>query len=359
MGDPPYVGGIENVVDTLLHSELRDSFEFSIFDTHRTADPKRTRLEKMAYAGRLFLESRARLREVRPELVHIHFCSRADFWKHAICLRQSRSFGAQTVFHLHGGSFDQFYADMNPLEKLLVRRVYGLADRVIALSNVWKDFLSQLVSPSKIQVLNNPIDCDRLSPGPREPDPRNPTLLLLGSVGKRKGHYDVLKALPLIVKRHPSVKVLFAGSDEDEGATDELERIAADNALSQHVSFLGPVSFDPKVELLRTCTILILPSYGENMPISVLEAMAARVPVVATRVGAVPEVLAEGEAGRLIEAGDWVALAESINALLDNPSVAARLGELAGQRARDLWDVKRIAKRVDDLYRELLIPNRA
>jgi glycosyltransferase involved in cell wall biosynthesis len=355
LGDPPYVGGIQNVVDTLLHSELSETFEFSVFDTYRVPDPERTWFAKASYAARLPILCWARLWETRPDVVHIHFCSKVDFWKHAICLRVSRAYGAKTVFHLHGGTFDAFYEEMNQMEKSLTKRIFGFSDCVIALSDYWKGFLSQLVSPDRICILNNPIDCESLSPGTRAPDPDQPTLLLLGSLGRRKGHYDVLKALPLVVKRHPRVKVLFAGADEDLGASENLLRLTREADLSQHLEFLGPISFEPKVELLRTSTMMILPSHGENMPISVLEAMAARMPVVSTRVGALPEVLDGGAAGLLIEAGDWEALAQSINRLLDDPTFAERLGETAGERARSLWDVKHIAKQVDTVYRDVLL----
>ena len=358
LGDPPHVGGIENVVDTLLQSKLNESFEFSVFDTYRAPNPNRTRLEKAAFARRLFLTCRARVREVDPDIVHIHFCSRSDFWKHAICLGVSRQAGAKTIFHLHGGTFDGFYAAMNPIKKTLTRRIFGLADRVIALSEYWKGFLAELVPEERIRILNNPIDCERLSPGARALDPEKPTLLLLGSLGRRKGHYEVLKALPQVVAKHPDVKLLFAGSDEDHGAGEKLRALAEDAGVGEHVEFLGPISFEPKVELLRTSTLMILPSHGENMPISVLEGMAARMPVVSTRVGAIPEVLDEGKAGLLIDAGDWEALAESINRLLDDPSLAAELGEAAGARARERWDVQRIAKRVEQVYGEVLGPSR-
>ncbi len=354
LGDPPYVGGIENVVDTLLNSELNKSFEFSVFDTYRVPDRDRTRFAKASYAARLPFICWARLRETRPDVVHIHFCSRVDFWKQAICLGVSRSYGAKTIFQLHGGRFEVFFEEMNPIQKSVSKQVFGMADRVVALSSYWKEFLTKLAPPNRIRVVNNPIDCDKLSRGARSPDTDNPTLLLLGRLGNAKGHYDVLRALPLVVKNHPTVKVLFAGSDEDDGATESLERLARESGLSQNVEFLGPVSFEPKVELLRTSTMMILPSYAENMPISVLEGMAARMPVISTRVGAIPEVLDDGKAGLLIEVGDWRALAQNIIRVLDDPVLAVRLGEVASERARNLWDVKRIAKRVEMIYREAL-----
>ena len=354
LGDPPYVGGIENVVDTLLRSELKERFDFSVFDTFRVPDPERIRLQKAHYAVRLALSCWARLRDTRPDIVHIHFCSGSDFWKHAICLSAARLHGAKTVFHLHGGAFGTFLNELTPLQRPLTRRVFRMADRVIALSSYWKEFLLQLTPSERIRIVSNPIDCEKLSPGPRELDPDYPKLLLLGRLGKSKGHYDVLKALPLVLKKHPNVRVLFAGGDDDHGATEALKRLTEERGLSSQVDFLGPVSLEPKVELLRTITVMLLPSYAENMPLSVLEAMAACVPVVATRVGAIPEMLDEGTVGILIDPGDWQALAESVIRLLDDPPYAQELGRLAGEKARRVWDVKRIGDQVAALYHELL-----
>jgi glycosyltransferase involved in cell wall biosynthesis len=99
---------------------------------------------------------------------------------------------------------------------------------------------------------------------------------------------------------------------------------------------------------------MILPSYVENMPLSILEAMAARVPIVSTRVGAIPEILDEGKVGLPIDPGDWQGLAQGIIHLLDNPSFAQRLGRLGSEKARATWDVKRITDELGGLYSEVL-----
>ena len=355
LGPPPYVGGVQNVVDTLLRSSLGDSFEFSVFDTYRVPNPERSLLAKFAYVPKLMSSCWTHLRDKRPALIHIHFCSRADFWKHSICLFIAHVLGIRVIFHLHGGSFDSFYAGLNPMLQWLARVIFRAPQCVVALSRFWEEYLATLVRRERIRIVNNPIDCERLAPaGSRNPDVDPPTILLLGSLGKRKGHYDVLGALPLVLEYHPSVKVLFAGSDEDPGATEDLQLLAADLEVKNHISFLGPVAFEPKTRLLQTATIMVLPSYGENMPISVLEAMAARMPVIATRVGALPEVLDEGKAGILIEPGEQKALAKAIVQLLDDPQAASQMGKVAGARAQSLWDVKSIAQRVVDLYQEVL-----
>ena len=355
LGPLPHVGGIENVVDTLLESPLKLDFEFSIFDTFRAGDPERTKFDKGMFAARLADSVHRALRRRRPDLVHIHFCSKTDFWKHAICLVAARLHGVPVVYHLHGGSFDQFYAAHGAIGKKLIRALFARADSVVALSTYWQEFLEGLVDPAKIAVINNPIDCARLAPQVRMPAARRqPALLLLGSLGKRKGHYDSIEALVTVRQKYPEVRLLFAGAEEDPGARERLGQLAADRDVEDGVVFLGPVGFDKKLKLLHESQALILPSYGENMPISILEAMAAGTPVVGSRVGAVPETLGNGEVGYLIDAGNVEQLAQAILQVLDHPEQADHMAEAAQVRARSLWDTSHAVRQVGGLYRRLL-----
>ncbi len=245
MGPPPYVGGIENVVDTVMQSELADRITFSLYDTWRDPDVRRSRAAKAGTLLGLATGFRRFLERERPDLVHIHFCSRADFWKHAVCLEIARHRGIASVFHLHGGSFDRFVDELSPPLRALLERILNRPDRLVALSSIWEEFLEAFVPSGKIRVLNNPIDCGRLAPAPRAPgDP--PTFLLLGSLGRRKGHYDVLAALPKLLGAHPDVVMLFAGGDEDPDATKTLEREVHERGLGERVRFLGPIGmFSP------------------------------------------------------------------------------------------------------------------
>ena len=355
MGEPPYVGGIENVIDTLVNSDLAELYNISIFDTFRTPDPDRKIYQKFFYAISLFFICGYHIVTKRPHIVHIHFCSRIDFWKHSICLFVSKIFGRKTVFHLHGGSFDTFYQSCSQFTRSAVRFFFGLSDIVVALSSYWHRFLSDLVSERKIRVLPNPINCEKLSSFSTEfGNNKEHSVLLLGSLGKRKGHYDILKAMTEVVKYYPDAQVYFAGIDEDFGATENLQRIAKQYKIIKNVHFLGPVSGEAKLKLLGRATIVILPSYGENMPISVLEGMAAGKPVISSRVGAIPELFENGTCGMLIAPGDWKALAKNILYLFDNPNYAKSLGELAHQKTLANWDVSKIILNVDSIYQQLL-----
>jgi glycosyltransferase involved in cell wall biosynthesis len=355
LGRPPYVGGIENVVHTLIHSRLGTRYAFEVFDTHRAPDPRRRWWTRLQFGLAVFVNCGRRVLSCRPVLVHIHTASRISFWKHSLCLLAARLAFRRTVFHLHGGSFDTVYEGYGRGTRLLVRWVFRLPDVIVVLSEYWKDFLSGLTDSGRIRVVPNPIDCDSFAlSATGEPPKAESAVLLMGSLGKRKGHYDVLRAVPRVRERHPRVLFLFAGNEEDPGAEAQLQRIVAEQELAPNVRLLGPVGGAEKLQLLQTASVLILPSYGENMPVSVLEGMAAGLPVVTTRVGALPEAIEEGSEGYLIEPGDWEALAERINRLLDDRALARSMGAAARRKARERWDVGGIASRLEEIYQELL-----
>jgi glycosyltransferase involved in cell wall biosynthesis len=353
MGPKPYTGGIENVVDTILRSSLTEEYEFEILDGYNEADFGRTRLRKAWNAIMLFLRCLAAMIRVGPHVVHIHVATHVDFWKSSLCMLAGQLTFRRTVFHLHGGGFDSIYEGYSPFTRFLVRRVFRRASRVIVLSSYWAEFVSAFVDRARIRVLPNPIECDSLAPpaGARSSGKHN--VLLLGSLGRRKGHFDVLEAIPPVVREFPSVVFNFAGAEEVPGTEGQLRELVAQKGLEDHVLFLGRVTGQQKLDLLHSTTIMILPSHSENMPVSVLEGMGAGLPIIASRVAAVPELLESGRAGRLVDAGDWRALAEEIKTLLRDPDLAARLGREARRKACALWDVKIVASRLSAIYGEL------
>ena len=354
LGPKPYVGGIENVIETLLNSKLKNKFNFFIFDTYRKPDPSRKFLKKLIFASLLPFYCALSIKKNQPEIIHIHFCSKTDFIKHSICLFTSKLFSKSTVFHLHGGTFDTFYNHTNSFYKFFIRFVLKQPDALIALSKYWKSFLVSLSGKNNIYILPNPVDCAALNKNTID---SNQTLrrsvVLLGSLGKRKGHYDVLKAAPLVFIENPDVQFFFAGQEEDIGCLKALESIAKKEGISCNVHFLGPVSGEPKKQLIKNAGVIILPSHGENMPISVLEGMAAGKPVIASRVGAIPEVIIDGACGLLIDAGDWKSLADNLNLCFKNPELANKLGKEAQARVLENWDVDKVVEKIEYIYRKV------
>jgi len=159
----------------------------------------------------------------------------------------------------------------------------------------------------------------------------------------------LLEALALLRDQHPTVHVAIAGRGELDH---ELREWVHQRGLMDRVHFLGLRS--DVQNLLSGADIFVLPSLSEGLPLALLEAMFARRPIVATRVGEVPTALGEGDAGLLVPPGDPVEFATALDRLLTNPSEAQRLGGLAAQRAAALYNVSRMVAHYASIYGDLL-----
>jgi glycosyltransferase involved in cell wall biosynthesis len=159
----------------------------------------------------------------------------------------------------------------------------------------------------------------------------------------------LLRAAEIIVRRRPGVIFVIVG---DGGQRDLLKARAAVPPLSGHVHFTG--LRDDVPDLLSAFDVFALSSDDEAFGISLLEAMAAGCPVVATAVGGIPEVVEDGRSGLLVPRRDPDRMAEVILSLLEAPEWAKAMGLRGRQIARERFDVRRMVERVDALYQELL-----
>ena len=209
------------------------------------------------------------------------------------------------------------------------------ADAVIAVSSAAADWLAKTARLPRdtVRVIPNGIELERfsrdnLSASRAElraalgfgPDDR---LILMPAVFRKdKGHEVLLEALPALKARLPSVRILFAGGGERQAALRLQARSHGDA-----VRFLGPRGDIP--DLLAASDLVVLPSLSEALPTALIEAAAAGRPVVATRVGGVPEVVKDGRTGRLIPPNDPAALVEAVATLLTDNEQARTFGKAA------------------------------
>jgi glycosyltransferase involved in cell wall biosynthesis len=170
-------------------------------------------------------------------------------------------------------------------------------------------------------------------------------LLAVGNLYPVKGHGDLVAALGQLAHRYPSLHVAIAGRGE---LADSLTVDAAARAIGDRVHLLG--LRNDVADLLAAADVFVLPSLSEGLPLALLEAMFAGLPIVATRVGEVPTALAGGSAGLLVEPGRPDQLAGAIDRILSDTELARALGERARARARAEFDIKAMAERYEALY---------
>lgn len=229
----------------------------------------------------------------------------------------------------------------------LFRFVFGRADAFVVLGSPFAAKLRGLGFNGRIVVQRAPIDDALLADAAAAPPRGSPdfTLLFLARVEKEKGIYEVLETFKLLRSRYPRIRLLVAG--------DGSERKRAASADLEGVTFLGNVDGSQKFRAFRSADAYLLPSHHEGLPISVLEAMAYGLPVVASAVGALPDFFEDGAMGFLVAGPDPPALAAAISRLIEEPELISRIRRFNRQYAPAFFSGRRIAGQLEELYRDV------
>ncbi len=284
----------------------------------------------------------------RAALVHVHAASRMSFWRKAPLIALAQLGRVPVIVHIHGGNFAEFYTrDCSSMQRWWIRKLTGRSDRVLALSEYWREQFSAFCEPRRITVAPNFVVAPPEEPGVE----RNLfQILFLGQISAAKGLRELLQALSLLRREFPALRLVCAGT----GDFGQARRWAAEFGVADAAELVGWVGPQQKWQLLRASGLFVLPSHAEAMPVALLEAMAMGAPSVATRVGSVPEVLQDEVNGLLVEPRDVQGLVHACRRLLSQPEWALRLGGEARSRVARLYSPQRCLRLLDELYREIL-----
>lgn len=284
-----------------------------------------------------------------PDLLHIHMACYGSAVRKPILAWLARRRGARVVLHLHGADFDDYCRALPAWRRRWLVTILRSVDRIVVIGSHWRGFvIDELgLDPERVVLIHNGV------PGmpPSAPAPASPPLLLtLGELGVRKGTPELIRALgaPALLQR--AWRAVVAG----DGAVDASRAAVREAGVAARVDLPGWQSADAVRTLLRSAAMLVLPSRQEGLPVAILEAMAAGVPVIATPVGAVRDAIEDGDTGLLVPPGDSDALARAIVRLLDDPALSASLAARARARFEARFTIDRTADQVAALYREVL-----
>jgi glycosyltransferase involved in cell wall biosynthesis len=353
---------VEKGVDMLLRTRLAQGTGMRLFNNYRPRDAGRPLRDRLLYQAGMVRAFRSELRSFRPDLVHVKTSSGINFYQNSLYVQAARLARLPVLLQLHCGKFEAFYRGSAPHLKAWIRYTLTRARRVAVLSLHWKERLSALAPGTRLVVIPNGLEPEELESLAAPNEGRRSQVLFLGTgeawLNREKGLEDLLAVLPRLAADYPSVTWVLAGletQDEAEGwwRGRGLPRPARDRVLCR-----GVVSGEERVRLLRDSTLLVLPSYFENMPNLVLEAMAAGLAVVATRVGALPEMLAEGEGGFLFPPGDQTALEAALRRALDEGDGLARRGRRNRETVERHHTLAVVERGLEEVYREIARPRR-
>ncbi|MEP5152401.1 glycosyltransferase family 4 protein [Planktotalea sp.] len=185
----------------------------------------------------------------------------------------------------------------------------------------------------KLHIVHCGIEPDRYTPTARK---RGKHLLFVGRLAGVKGVPVLLDTLTSLRETHPELKVTLIGDGPERAA---LEARATELGLGKIVDFVGYKSQTEVAETLAKTDIFVLPSFAEGVPVSLMEAMAAAVPVITTHVAGIPELVEDGTHGILTHAGDSASLSAAIDALLSDPEKATEMGKAGRQKVSHAFNI--------------------
>lgn len=347
------VSGVSTHVTQLLSSRLGEQYELHHFQIGSEGRKEnyfqrsiRLLFSPASLAGALIIN--------RIDLIHINSSTVPKaFWRDAVYALVARCLGRKVVFQMHGGLLPEEFAKAGSVSRYVFLFVLRRVNMVVVLGRKEYESYSKFRDiASKCALIPNGVRIEPVTPktiaGPE-------AVLRLGYIGRlhvEKGLFELLDALASLACRGDrSFKCILAGSGESEGA---LKARVVELGLERYVRFTGALFAEKKAEFWRNIDVLVFPSYAEGMPYSILESLASGTPVIATRVGAIPDVIQDAVHGWLVPARDAQAIADAIGSLLSNRAPIAAMSPACIERALAEYSTGRLAERIGYVYRVAL-----
>lgn len=203
---------------------------------------------------------------------------------------------------------------------------------------------------NQIKVVHNAVDVEQFSPG--KESPQREIVLFTGRLIAAKGVRFLVEAIPTVLREHPQCLFLFIGAGN---SLPYEKRLRETKVPKENFAFLGYLKDASRlIDYYRAQSVFVAPTLYENLPIRVLEAMACGIPVVASNVCAVPEIIQDGVNGFLVKPGSVRELAEGISTLLADPRMRRQMGQSARKTVLERFDWNVNAIKISDIYHHIL-----
>lgn len=316
-------GGIASVIKTYYDNNLENVIYLSSYKSKNSLGEFISFWFK--FFGILF-------RNKNLKIVHIHTSSKGSFLRKSMVMNVAKFFKKKTIMHIHGSEFKVFHDKSPQIVKKFIKNTFDKTDCIIVLSKQWKEIISDYTDNQNIQIVYNPIKIHEQN------SLEKPLFLFMGRLGKRKGVFDIFEAGKNV--NQEAIIDLYGDGEIDK-------TLAPDN-----VKIHTWVSGKEKEDIFKNAGVLLLPSYNEGLPISILEAMSYGMPIISTPVGGILEAVENNVNGFIVDCGDTKALADKINELC-NKELRQKMGQESYRIVKEKFDVEIIKQRLKEIYDEL------
>lgn len=346
---PPQVGGVASFAAWLVEHERSIGCRYEPFDLWRPPEAEsggRVQVEPVVRQARLLARFVLWLRSA-PDLVHVCVSyTSTGVLRDLLFVALARASGRRVIAHVHGA---ELTGRTHPVRAFALRAIARLSVETVALAPSSRAALQRL--GIEASVVFNPVRLE----GPASPPARQGPVcraLFVGTYGKRKGATELIQAVARLRGEGVSIELDLAGKEEFRGEEAELRRRVRESGLTDFVRFHGVLGSPALRSLYESSHVFVLPSRSEGLPMALLEAMAFGLPVVATRVGGIPDVIEDGESGLLIQPAETGELTDALRRLTSDARLRERLGKQARARVDEVASAEIVAERWRTIYSE-------
>jgi glycosyltransferase involved in cell wall biosynthesis len=237
-----------------------------------------------------------------------------------------------------------------PLLKKYIKSSLNKSNKILVLSDYWKRFFDREFVNFPAEILHNGIDIKAYQQCIRKPESFT-NYLFMGRVGERKGVYDLIKAIDIIVNSYgrKDLRFYLAG----DGEIDKVQAVIDKSKLSENVKLLGWLTSVDKKKILKEAEVVVLPSYDENLPMSLIEAMACGKVVISTYAGGIPDLVQHGHNGYLFKAGDIDELVKHILFVNENPEIVMPICQNNIRTIEERFNLDIVGARLNSIYESI------
>lgn len=370
---PPPYSGYEKMTQMILKSKLSERFNLVHLNTsNRRSNTERGKfdLPNTFWSLRHFAKLIYLLILYRPNIAYVPLAqNKSGFLKYSSYILLSYIFKVRVISRLGGGDFDKFYIRSSVLMKLYIQAILKCPTIVIVRGKRLKKQFEGLVPKEKIRVVPIALetkDFDRNYHLKKDINIASDKIKILyvGHISKAKGALDLLRAVPFIVKETPKVEFLFAGNiikkernilhiHNPPNIEIELNHIIEKNKIRPYIKFLGIIDGERKIEFFLSTDVFVFPSYSEAFGFVILEAMAAGLPIVATPVGALPEVFKDKENVLFVDVGKPQMIAKKVLELIKSPSLRKSMGENNRKVVKEKFNLDKYSELMSNIFCEV------
>jgi glycosyltransferase involved in cell wall biosynthesis len=350
----PIVGGMVTSCRILLASSLPRRLELELFDSTQISNPPPRFAVRLARAAARCLRFARRFEKNPPQVVWLFVADGASVVEKGAMAWYARLRGVPAIMFPRAGSVVDA-ARRSLFSRTAIRWCFRGAARIVCQSDAWRAFAVQTLGfeAHEVAVIRNwtaTADLLRIGAERSTADPAAVRLVFVGWLERDKGVFDLIEACRTLAATRRFTLDLVG----DGRAAEQARELVARYDLRAQVRFRGWLQQTQLHQILSESQVLVLPSWAEGLPNAMIEAMAARLAIVASTVGAIPEVIIDRQDGLLVAPRDPAALARALGEVIDNPHLRAALAAEAFRIANAEFGVERAVERLVAEVEELV-----